>query len=273
MTLPSGTTERISERMMLTPKREAFAQHYATSVNAAEAYRHAFNVKPSSKPEGVAASARALMAVPEVAARIEELRAIASAAAAATRDPETGVGTLTWALDRLTSMATADPRELIGLRVGACRHCWGEAHAYHWRMREYVEAVREAERLRLSNPAWPLPDASGGLDFNATRAPHPECPECHGEGLERVVPRDTNKLSEQALLLYGGVKRKRDGSIEIVMADRTKALEMAVRMLGGFHDNVKVGGAIGALVKIIDPAMSAEDAAKAYRDMCAGIAV
>ena len=210
---------------------------------------------------------------PLVALRIEQLRNEADAAAAATRDPATGVGTLAWALDRFTSIATADPRQLIGLRVGACRHCWGEAHAYHWRMREFVEAMRDAERLRLKDPAHPLPDATGGLDFNATRAPHPDCPECHGEGIERVVPRDTDKLSEQALLLYGGVKRKRDGSIEIVMADRTKALEMAVRMLGGFHDNVKVGGAIGQVVKIIDPTMSAEEAAKAYRDMCAGIAV
>lgn len=271
MTLPSGPPGRISERMTMTPKREAFAQHYVANGNAAAAYRHAFNVRAGTKTTSVEVNAAKVMADTQVALRIDQLRNEADAAAAATRDPETGVGTLTWALDRLTQTATADPRELIGLRVGACRHCWGQGHAYHWRAREYVEAVNEAERQRLRDPTVPIPDASGGLDFNATKPPHPDCPECHGEGLERVVPRDTDKLSDQALLLYGGVKRKRDGSIEIVMADRGKALELAVRMLGGFHDNVKVGGTIGQLVKMIEPGMSPEDAAKAYRDMCAGI--
>ncbi len=255
--------------MSLTPKQEAFCQAYVASLNGAQAYRSAYAVGEMTKDASVNVAASKLLADPKISQRIDVLQHQADAAAAATRDPATSVGTLTWALDRLTGIATADPRELIGLRVGACRHCHGAGHAYHWRQREYLEALAVAER---SPVPVPLPDCSGGLDFNATRPPHPDCPECHGEGIERVVPRDTDKLSDQALLLYGGVKRKRDGSIEIVMADRTKALELAVRMLGGFTDNVRLGGTIGQLTKIITNDMTAEEAAQAYREMNAAMA-
>lgn len=61
--------------MSLTPKREKFAQSIADGMTQADAYRTAFSVNPSSKPETVQANASRLMADSMVAARVAELRA------------------------------------------------------------------------------------------------------------------------------------------------------------------------------------------------------
>lgn len=61
--------------MTLTPKREVFAQAIADGKSQADAYRIAFEVSPTAKPETVQANASRLMAVSMVAARVAELRA------------------------------------------------------------------------------------------------------------------------------------------------------------------------------------------------------
>jgi len=116
-----------------------------------------------------------------------------------------------------------------------------------------------------------FPDIAGGFGFNATKPPHAACPQCHGEGVERFVPRDTDNLSDQALLLFGGVKVKPNGGYEIIIADRQKALENVGRIMGAFTDKVQHSGAIGALVAV-DDLRKADPvaAAKAYREMIAG---
>jgi len=58
----------------LTPKREKFAQLVATGKSGAEAYRRAFAVRPTTKPETVQQSASRLLADPNVTARVEALR-------------------------------------------------------------------------------------------------------------------------------------------------------------------------------------------------------
>lgn len=169
------------------------------------------------------------------------------------------------ALGMFLEIVEADPRELIGLRVGACRHCWGQGHAYHWREREYLEA------LDACKDGDPLPPC-GGLDYDHTAAPNADCPDCRGEGVERIVPRDTDHLTPGAAKLYGGVKQTKDG-LQILLADRMKALENVTRILGGFKDqtNVKMSGAIGAMVAVAetmpdDPVKAAE----MYREFIKG---
>jgi hypothetical protein len=59
----------------ITPKQENFAIHYALTGNATEAYRKAYNSKPSTKPETIHSNASQLLNNTQVAQRIEELRA------------------------------------------------------------------------------------------------------------------------------------------------------------------------------------------------------
>jgi phage terminase small subunit len=63
--------------MSLTPKQERFAQEVASGKSQAEAYRTAFDVKPTTKPETTFANASRLMADSNVAARVAEIRAAA----------------------------------------------------------------------------------------------------------------------------------------------------------------------------------------------------
>lgn len=250
-------------RMTLTASEEAFCQHYAVHRDGAAAYRHAYNTDRDSKKTTHQVAASKMLSLAKISQRIEEI------ISASTKDTQAAL-TLAEIQQLWRDIALADPNELIGLKVGCCRYCWGVNHQYQWREREYMEEVAKAERIAKRDPDYPFPDPSGGLDFNHTIAPNPECPECRGEGVDRVVARDTSKLSPGARLLYGGVKKKRDG-IELIIADKQKALENLTRMMGGFKDNVKVDGSIAAAAAFVrletkDP----NEAAKAYADFIAG---
>jgi uncharacterized protein YicC (UPF0701 family) len=59
---------------MLTPKQEAFAQAIVTGVSQSDAYRSAFNVRVTTKPESVNQAASKLMADTNIASRVAELR-------------------------------------------------------------------------------------------------------------------------------------------------------------------------------------------------------
>lgn len=59
---------------MLTPKQEAFAQAVVSGMSQSDAYRAAFNVKPTTKSESVNQAASKLMADPNLASRVAEMR-------------------------------------------------------------------------------------------------------------------------------------------------------------------------------------------------------
>lgn len=250
----------------LTEKMAAFVEHYASYRNATQAYDHAYDARDGSyetrRKEG-----QRMLHDPRIQAAIKARQAVAT--------QESGLG-VAWLLERFLRIANADPRELIGLKIGCCRRCYGEGHEFQWREHEYVEEMRKVDEANAIRPKFsreiPYPDPAGGFGFNATLPPLEDCPHCHGEGVERFVPRDTDKLSDDALLLYGGVKVKKDG-YEIIMADRSKAAELAGRIMGAFNDKLQVSGAIGAMVAVadlrkVDPA----EASKAYREMIGQIA-
>ena len=62
------------EPSALTPKQEKFALAVASGKTQADAYREAYNVKPTTKDSSVIVSASQLMANPNISYRVEELR-------------------------------------------------------------------------------------------------------------------------------------------------------------------------------------------------------
>lgn len=249
---------------ILTERQEAFAQHFAAHRDGPSAYRHAFRVRKETTKGSVSAQASRLIGDAKVAARIEEIVSQATATLPATM-------TVAGALAAWLEIATADPDELIGLRVGCCRYCHGEGFGYQWKEREFLAALDEAERMRRRDPKadHPLPDIGGGFGFRMARPPRADCPECEGEGAERVVARDTSKLSKGARALFGGVKKSRHG-LEVIIADRQKALENVTRMLGGFNDKVRLDGSLGQMLDWVREApKDPQTAARMYRDMVA----
>jgi hypothetical protein len=59
---------------MLTPKQEAFAIAVASGMTQADAYRSAYNVKPTTKPEVTQVKASQLMADGKIRIRVDELK-------------------------------------------------------------------------------------------------------------------------------------------------------------------------------------------------------
>ena len=59
---------------MLTPKQEAFAIAVASGMTQADAYRSAYNVKPTTKPESVQTKAYQMMQMVQIRSRVEELK-------------------------------------------------------------------------------------------------------------------------------------------------------------------------------------------------------
>lgn len=242
----------------ISTKEENFCRAFVKTRDGAFSYRQAYDVRDTTNAATINANAAKTLRRPAVQARIEQLISKAAEIAPVTL-------TVAQALSRWMEMAMADPDELIGTRVGCCRFCWGEAHGFQWREREYLDALGRAEKANE-----PLPDPAGGFGFYHAREPNPACPECCGEGVERIVARDTSKLSPSAKLLFGGVKKTNRG-LEIIIADRVKCFENACRVIGAFDDKVRLNGALDLMAQSVTLQTSdPHEAERIYRDMIAG---
>lgn len=237
----------------LTHKQEKFAQMVVATGNQSEAYRRAYAVRASTEPEQVTKEASALMQHPGVAGRVKELQAAAANVA---------VMTAADVLSQWIQLATANPADLVQHHVTCCRHCYGVSFAYQWRPTEYAEACDKALRDETE-----LPDCLGDW-FDGTLPPHPKCPECDGLGIEEVRIKDTRELTGSARLLYGGVKKTRNG-IEVIMRDQDGALEKIAKHLGMLKDSLQLT-APGVEAAVVASAASPADAMKSYLSMING---
>jgi hypothetical protein len=142
----------------------------------------------------------------------------------------------------------ADPRELVQVKVGCCRHCWGEGFKFQRTVGEFNHD-REQHALKAGNLADF--DEKGGIGFDPLKAPHPSCPDCGGDGYPRAVLADTRRLSPRALSLYAGAKMTKYG-IEITMHDKGAAMEKLFRHLGLYEkDNQQKTDPLAALLHSI----------------------
>jgi phage terminase small subunit len=231
--------------MALTPQQEAFAQAVVRLPNQSAAYRFAYNVGGDTKFTTVHENASRTAADPEVAARIQELRDIAAASVS-----------LPVAAQRIAEMREieqADPNEIIGIRWVNCRYCRGDGHKYQWR--DDMEYAAACDAALTPGGRGRLPACDGGFGFNGTLEPVSDCPVCWGVGEQRPFVADTNKLSRGAARLYRGAKIKADGSVEILLADKTKYTDMLNRIQGIYKDP--------SLSKPVEPANSAANMAAA----------
>jgi len=110
-------------------------------------------------------------------------------------------------------IANADYNELSSVRRVACGFCYGD------------------------NITFNDDDDDDARDIDPSRIPNPDCQVCRGEGSPHVHIADTSKLSPSAKLLYQGAKETKFG-IEVMTADRMKALDNVARHLGMFKDTV-----------------------------------
>jgi hypothetical protein len=211
----------------LTPQQEAFAAGIASGLSQADAYRKAYPASVKWRDESVYSKSSGLAADAKVRKRVADL--LSTAAEAAQVDVNEVVR---W----LTDVLRADPRELVQVKTGCCRHCWGEGHRYQRTVGE-MNADRElwAEKGKKLEEF----DEQGGIGYDALQAPNPECPECGGDGLARTVLADTRRISRQAAALYAGAKQTKYG-IEILMHSKADVAEKLMKFLGAYErDNAQ----------------------------------
>ncbi len=207
----------------LSAKRETFCRHYLVSLDSAKAAREAGYSARSAKSQGYD-----LLREPAVAARIQEL--LAERATSLAIDAAA-------VLRRFWLIATADPNELIQYRRTCCRYCHGTGHLFQRTPAELRRARTSWEALQKKNSPETFDD-EGGDGYDRRKAPHPDCPECFGEGEEHVFVADTRNLSEAARMLYAGVKQTKEG-LEVKMQSQESALVSVARHLGMFGDRVE----------------------------------
>lgn len=260
---------RVKTEPVTAPER-AWCEEFAKHGDGRSALLLAWPEYAKEPVKVQGARVKALKASPKIKRELELIRA------EATRDA--GYGVSDFIADNL-AIFRADPNELASVRVGNCRYCNGVGYRYQWSDREYAEAVRDAEQQQAAlrkrrglteadvQAQAPMPEAQGGFGYEPHQPPHPDCPECGGEGVPRVVAKDTTQLSLDGQLLFAGIKMTKYGP-EIQLHDRMKALENVGRCLGAFEDRVRMrveGGTTNATINFEsnDPNV----AAQAYKEL------
>lgn len=132
-------------------------------------------------------------------------------------------------LSEIEAMAKADQNDIVELRRVCCRYCHSEGHVYMETPAEGRERAQRHEGVPAGDkaPAW---DDTIVLGFNGTLEPHPDCPECWGEGEERLFFKDTRHLPDGARALYAGANWGKDG-----LRVNTYSKEVALERLAKHH--------------------------------------
>lgn len=194
----------LAELHGLSPKMAKFVDLYLATYNATQSYRDAGY---SAKSDAVAAAgaSRLLKKVkshPYYAARQAEMFK-------RTADVQNAV------IGVIHAAAFADAREISELRRACCHYCHGIDHRYQHTPREMEDRLAEYEAAladaKNNNKTLPPFDELGGLGYDKRLPPHPDCPECAGEGYQYLYFHDSRSYSPAALALYEGVEKTKDG--------------------------------------------------------------
>lgn len=136
-------------------------------------------------------------------------------------------------IHQLSSIANANPNELIQYRRVNCRHCWGERHLYQWRdIEEFDKAAEKASQDGKEQPEY------GGVGFVETSFPNEDCPKCNGEGESQLFVTDTTQLEGDVRWLYAGIKQTQNG-LEVLMANQEAARRDLLKYLQ-YRESVKI---------------------------------
>lgn len=218
----------------LTAREHEFVTEYLVDLNATQAaIRSKYSVHTARQ------IATQLLSKLHIQAAIAEARQ---------RQQERTEITADRVLLEIANVALADARELVEVRTGCCRCCYGEGHKYQRTVGE-MNRDRESWAEKGKNPAEF--DEGGGIGFNPLLEPETDCPICGGDGQARAVLKDTRRLSPQAAALYAGAKQTKEG-IEIKMHSKLDAIEKLAKHLGLYEkDNQQKTDPLAALLHSI----------------------
>lgn len=210
-----------------------FVEEYCKDRNGTQA---AIRAGYTSNPDAAGVTASILLGDPRVRVLIEAEMARVS------REATVEAAAI---LREYLDIATADPSKIMHVRRVNCRYCHGAAHQYQWGAREYAEACdKEVKAAKRESREPELPDCAGGFGFRHNAEPHPDCPECNGDGLEDIFFKDTEGLTGPERKLIAGVKRTRDG-LEVKLRDQDGALKVLAQYAGLLIERKELTGKDG----------------------------
>ena len=239
--VPKVKKESVKEppQIGLTPKQQRFVDEYLVDLNGAQAA-----IRAGYSPDTAKQMAHENLSKPYLQLAIAEARRQQQERTQITADAM---------LKQAWLIAFADERELVEIRVGCCRHCWGEGFKYQ---RTVAEFNKERERFEIDKRMGKVPkedefDEKGGIGYDPLKAPHPGCTQCRGDGYARDVVKDTRYLSPSAVQLYAGVKRTKDG-MQVLMHNKEAFAEKLWKHLGLYQkDNEQKVDPLSALLNRI----------------------
>jgi len=213
----------------LNEKQAAFVREYLIDLNACQAA-----IRAGYSPNSAQEQSSRLLSNAKVSTFVEKALAERAKRTEITADR---VVKEAWAI------MTADPRELVEHRVGCCRYCWGTGNRYQRTAAEMLrdENAYSAAAEKAIEDGKPIGDFDtlGGTGYNRLREPNPDCPECFGEGIGRVVLKDTSKISTAAASLFAGIKES-DKGLEIKFHSKDAAMDKMFRHLGLYKDKIEL---------------------------------
>lgn len=220
---------------LLTPIQYRFVTEYLIDLNGTQAY---LRVNPDVQTQSAGTEAHRLLKNPHVAREIQRRMN--------ERATVTGI-TADRVLHLIWDRATADPRDLVQLIVGSCRHCWGLYNQYQYTDAEFslkqdLHIKEQAKKKKAEGTEFkpaPFPE-KGGTGYDPKRPPNPDCPECWGDGKERRVLKDTRDLSPGAAALFGGLKVTKEGDTIVMLRDNYPAVQDLARHVGLLNDKFKL---------------------------------
>ena len=232
-----ATTKKVAGKAVparqlgLTEKQQRFVDEYLVDLNATQAA-----IRAGYSPHTANEQGAQLLAKLSVQHAVREARSAQQKRTAITADT---------VLMEIANIALADARELVEVKTGCCRSCWGEGFKFQRTVGEYNHD-REQWLNKGKDPSEF--EDQGGIGFNPLKMPHPECPTCGGDGDARAVLKDTRTLSPRAAALYAGAKQTKDG-IEIKMHSKLDALEKLAKHVGLYQkDNEQKTDPLAALL-------------------------
>lgn len=124
----------------------------------------------------------------------------------------------------------ADPTNIVSVRRGCCRFCWGNNFEYQ---RTDWEIDRDLNRFIAANKRGQSFNPMGGGGYVKTRESNPSCPICLGEGESYTRVEDFRKLSHRDRQLIAGVKIGKNGAVEeIRFHNKIDAISIFAKMDG-----------------------------------------
>lgn len=238
-------TKAHSNHEGLTPKQKRFADEYLIDLNATAAYKRAGYKGMGNVAE---AGASEILRNPKVSAYVKKRSAEIAEKAGLTAE----LVRRQW-----LAILTTDTNEVVQYRRTCCRFCYGKDFEYQRTademMRDRQHYDIEVAKAKAVDPKAEFApfDEKGGVGYYHSKDPHPDCPECCGEGIGNVFFMDTRNLSPGARELYAGAKVSKDG-VEVKMHSKDHIRELVAKHLNMFETTLEVNHTVTATKEALD---------------------